>query len=161
MLAWVAVPTLTLTGAVLTLAGLTNLIRLARWRGERTLAEPLVWILHKGYGWLGLALVIMGGSALWPSVVPVSAGIHALTAGAIGVMTLAMMTRAILGHTGRALQAGRGTLVIYIFANLAAWLRLVAVFLPDHQALWLGLSATAWSFAFGGFGMAGTLQVRK
>ena len=151
LLAWVAVPMLTLTGAALTLAGLVNLIRLARWRGERTLAEPLVWILHKGYGWLGFALVIMGGSALWPSVVPVSAGIHALTAGAIGVMTLAMMTRAILGHTGRALQAGRGTLAIYLFANLAAWFRVVGAFLPDHQALWLGLSATAWSFAFGGF----------
>jgi uncharacterized protein involved in response to NO len=151
LLAWVAAPTQALTGAALVLAGAANLVRLARWRGTAVQAEPLVWILHNGYGWLGLALVMIGAAALWPAVVPTSAGIHALSVGAIGVMTLAMMTRAILGHTGRALEAGWGTLAIYLFANLAAWLRLAAAFLPERQALWLGLSATAWSLAFAGF----------
>jgi uncharacterized protein involved in response to NO len=148
---WVVLPTQSLTGAALVVAGVANLLRLARWRGTRTLAEPLVWILHAGYGWLGLALPVMGGAALWPSLVPTSAGVHALTVGAIGVMTLAMMTRAILGHTGRPRRAGAGTLAIYLLANLAAGLRVAAAFLPAHQALLLGLSAGAWSLAFGGF----------
>lgn len=149
--AWVVAPSLEITGGALVFAGAGNLLRLSRWRGTRTLTEPLVWILHMGYGWLGLALLIMGAAVLWPSVVPTSAGIHALTVGAIGVMTLAMMTRAVLGHTGRAREAGWGTSAIYLFANLAAWLRLAAAFLREHQALWLGLSATTWSLAFGGF----------
>jgi uncharacterized protein involved in response to NO len=151
LLAWVTVPTQAPTGVALVAAGVANFVRMARWRGASTLAEPLVWILHKGFGWLAFALLIMGAAALWPSIVPTSAGIHALTVGAIGVMTLAMMTRAILGHTGRARHAGPGTLGIYLLANLAAWLRLAAAFMPGHPALWLGLSATAWSLAFGGF----------
>lgn len=149
--AWVVAPASPLAGIGLGFAGAGNLVRLSRWRGEKTLAEPLVWILHNGYGWLGLALAIMGSAVLWPARVPSSAGMHALTVGAVGVMTLAMMTRAILGHTGRAREAGMGTLAIYLCANLAAWLRLAAAVVPAHQALLLGLSATAWSSAFGGF----------
>lgn len=149
--AWVVAPTQLATGAVLTLAGAANLARLLRWRGERTLGEPLVWVLHNGYGWLGLALGLMGGAALRPTVVPVSAGVHALAVGAIGVMTLAVMTRAILGHTGRPRTAGNGTLAIYLCANLAAAIRIGAAFIPAESALLLGLSATAWSAAFGGF----------
>jgi uncharacterized protein involved in response to NO len=148
---WVALPASPATGATLMLAGAGGLCRLGRWRGELTLAEPLVWILHNGYGWLGLALLLMGASVLWPAEVPASAGIHALTVGAIGVMTLAMMTRAILGHTGRARTAGRGTLAIYLFTNFAACLRVSAAFLPAHQTSLLACSAAAWSIAFGGF----------
>lgn len=149
--AWVIAPTSEIAGGALVFAGAGNVLRLSRWRGEKTFAEPLVWILHNGYGWLGLALALMGAAALWPARVPYSAGIHALTVGAIGVMTLAMMTRAILGHTGRARTAGKGTLAIYLFANLAAWLRFAAAFAPAQQAVLLGLSAAAWSLAFGGF----------
>jgi len=149
--AWIVAPSWKIAGGGLVFAGAGNLLRLSRWRGGETLAEPLVWILHKGYGWLSLALALMGAAALWPSRVPYSAGIHALTVGAIGVMTLAMMTRAILGHTGRALTADKNTLAIYLFANLAAWLRIAATFLPGQQAVLLGLSATGWSLAFGGF----------
>jgi uncharacterized protein involved in response to NO len=149
--AWVITPDAKTTGVGLGLAGAANLARLSRWRGEKTLAEPLVWVLHMGYGWLGLALALMGAGALWPERVPTSAGIHTLTVGAIGVMTLAMMTRAILGHTGRAREAGKATLAIYICANLAAWLRVAAAFALGDQAVLLGLSAGAWSLAFGGF----------
>jgi uncharacterized protein involved in response to NO len=151
LLAWVTVPTQAPAGMALMAAGLANVVRLARWRGTSTLSEPLVWSLHKGFGWLAFALLIMGAAVLWPSAVPPSAGIHALAVGAIGIMTLAIMTRAILGHTGRALRAGRATLAIYVFACLAPLLRLAAALLPEHQALWLGLSATVWSLAFGGF----------
>lgn len=148
---WVVAPASALAGGGLVLAGAGGLTRLSRWRGTKTLAEPLVWVLHAGYGWLGAALTLMGAAALWPARVPSSAGIHALTVGAVGMMTLAMMTRAILGHTGRAREAGKGTLAIYLFAGVAAVVRIAAAFAPAHQALLLGLSATAWSLAFGGF----------
>ena len=149
--AWVAAPTLPASGLALMIAGAGLLARLSRWRGERTLAEPLVWILHAGYFWLGAALLLMGAATLWPTLTPASAGVHALTVGAIGVMTLAMMTRAILGHTGRPRTAGKGTLSIYACVNLAAVLRIAAALAPAHQALLLGLSGASWSLAFGGF----------
>jgi uncharacterized protein involved in response to NO len=149
--AWIVAPDMRLAGAALALAGAANLVRLARWRGEASLSEPLVWILHAGYAWLGLALMLLGGSALAPEVIPRSAGIHALTAGAIGVMTMAMMTRAILGHTGRSRVAGRGGLAIYLLLNAGAALRIAAAFLPAEQALLLGLSSAAWCGGFAAF----------
>jgi uncharacterized protein involved in response to NO len=96
---WAATPDQPLAGAALAAAGLANLLRLARWRGWATLAEPLVAILHAGYAWLGLGLALLGASVLTP-LVPRTAGIHALTAGAIGVMTLAMMTQPRPHRTG-------------------------------------------------------------
>ena len=149
--AWIVAPDHVAAGAALALAGVGNLARLSRWRGERTFAEPLVWVLHAGYGWLGVALLVLGVSVLAPGVVPRSAGIHALTVGAIGLMTLGMMTRTTLGHTGRPLEAGGGTLAIYLLVSAAAALRIGAVFLPAYQPLLLGLSSVAWSVAFAGF----------
>jgi uncharacterized protein involved in response to NO len=145
---WVVAPDSKLVGAGLALAGAANLARLARWRGGASLAEPLVWILHVGYAWLGLALLMLGGSALVPDRIPLSAGIHALTTGAIGVMTMAMMTRAILGHTGRPRAAGRGGLAIYLLLNAGAALRIAAALLAAHPALLLGLSSAAWCGGF-------------
>jgi len=149
--AWIAAPELRLSGLALVVAGLGNLVRLARWRGEKTLSEPLVWIMHAGYAWLGLALLLLGVSALAPAAVPRSAGLHALTVGAIGVMTLAMMTRATRGHTGRSREAGPYTLAVYLLANAAAAIRVAAALAPQGQALLLGLSVVAWSAAFAGF----------
>lgn len=151
---WVLAPTAIPTGAALALAGVANLIRLARWRGWRTLAEPLVWILHLGYGWLGVALILLGAAVAAPGLVARSAGIHALTAGAVGVMTLAVMTRATRGHSGRPLAAGAATTAIYLTINAAALLRVAAPFVPSLQTGLLTASGLAWSLAFGGFVLA-------
>jgi uncharacterized protein involved in response to NO len=149
--AWVVAPGARLAGIAMIAAGLGSLVRLSRWRGERTFAEPLVLVLHVGYAWLGLALLLIGLSVLAPGAVPYSAGIHALTVGGIGVMTLAMMTRATRGHTGRSQQAGPGTIAIFGLVNAAAVLRMAAAWLPEQQALLLGLSSLAWSAAFAAF----------
>lgn len=151
---WVVAPQAAVTGAALVLAGVAHLVRLARWRGWRAAAEPLVWILHLGYGWLGVSLLLIGGASLDPDIVPRSAGIHALTAGAVGVMTLAVMTRATRGHTGRALVAGAGTTAIYLAINAAALLRVAATFAGASQPLLLTASGLVWSLAFGGFAVA-------
>jgi uncharacterized protein involved in response to NO len=125
-------------------------VRLARWRGDLTLPEPLLWVLHLGHAWLAVGLTLLGMSEVW-SVVPASAAIHALTVGAIGTMTLAVMTRATLGHTGRVLTAGAGTTVIYVLITLAAASRVLASFMPESYMALLGVAAGAWIGAFGLF----------
>lgn len=147
--AWIAAPTSPLAGAAMAAAGGLNLARLARWGGWRTLKEPLVWILHIGYGWLGLALGLLGLGTFVPGVPP-TLGVHALTVGAVGVMTLAVMTRASRGHTGRALAADRSVQLIYLLINLAAVLRVSAAAGPLNPTL-LSASVVAWSAAFGLF----------
>ena len=149
--AWMIAPDRPVSGVLLTSAGLATLARLARWQGPRTLAEPLVWILHLGYAWLGVGLTLIGLAILAPKAVPLTVGVHALTAGAVGVMTLAMMTRASLGHSGRPLRADRRTLIIYILVNAAAAVRVGAGFTQSGQLTLLAISGVLWSAAFGGF----------
>ena len=78
-------------------------MRLGRWAGDRTIADRLVLGLHVAYAFVPAGFLLLGASMLWPADVPASAGIHAWTAGAVGLMTLAVMTRASLGHAGRPL----------------------------------------------------------
>jgi uncharacterized protein involved in response to NO len=123
----------------LVLAGLALAARLARWRGFATWREPLLVILHLGYAWLALGLILLG--------LEVPAALHALTVGAIGTMTLAVMTRASLGHTGRALRADGSTVAIYLLVSAAALLRVAGA-----DSVWLvSFSGLAWSAAFGFF----------
>lgn len=150
LLAWALLPEANATGVLLALAGLANLGRVARWRGWAALREPLVWILHLGYGWLGAGLLLLGASRLDPDI-PRTAGVHALTAGAVGVMTLAVMTRATRGHTGRPLAADRTTTAIYVLINLAALTRVAAPFAAALQPGLLTASAVLWALAFGTF----------
>lgn len=152
-LSWAIAPGHAASGLLLVAAGGVNLARLTRWRGNRTTAEPLLSILHLGYVWLGLGLLLLGASVLTP-LVPRPAGIHALSAGAIGVTCLAVMCRASRGHTGRPLSADRATVAIFAAINLAALLRLAAAFSADYQAGLLVLAALCWTLAYGGFAAA-------
>jgi uncharacterized protein involved in response to NO len=147
LLAWTMAPAASLTAAAALAAGLANALRLARWRGHRTLAEPLVWVLHLGYAWIPTGLLLAGVGVLSPGMLPPVAGLHALTAGAIGTMTLAVMTRATLGHTGRPLTADRGTLLIYACVSLGALLRVGAPVLSGAEVL-LSISGALWGAAF-------------
>lgn len=158
---WLFLPSAALTGAALLLAGTGLFLRLLRWRGWVAARDGMVLILHLGYFWCAFGLFLLGASVLWPSGVPVTAAVHALTAGAIGVMTLAMMTRTSRSHTGRERRADGVTLVIYGLINLAAAMRVVAPFaVPVHLEL-LALSAICWSLAFGIFALSyGPMLVR-
>lgn len=150
--AWAVLDGGVLVSGLLVLAGVLNIVRLARWQGQRTFAEPLVTILHIGYAWGALTLILLGTSGLFPVHVPHVSGVHAAGAGAIGVMTLAVMTRASLGHTGRALHAGWGTVLIYALINVAAVARVAAPFLdgaPQVHANYL--ASVFWTGAFGLF----------
>ncbi|MEZ5996804.1 MAG: NnrS family protein [Hyphomonadaceae bacterium] len=148
---WAISPELYAAGLALTLAGALHFVRLARWRGWRTTVEPLVLILHLGYFWLALGLCLKGLAILAPSVVPAASGLHAITAGAFGVMTLSVMTRASLGHTGQPLAATPHISAIYVLVNLGALVRVAAPFLAEHYTLLVALSAVLWSGAFAWF----------
>ena len=146
-LAWTFAPEAPASGALALLAAALGGARLAGWRGHRTRAEPLVWVLHLGYAWLVAGFALMGAAVLVPAL-PQSAALHALTAGAMGTMTLAIMTRATLGHSGRALTAGPGTAAIYALVGAAALLRVLAPLTALDAALLFGLSGLAWIGAF-------------
>jgi uncharacterized protein involved in response to NO len=148
LVAWIAAPLHPLSGLGLLFAGLALLFRLARWQGWRTGGEMLVLILHAGYSWLAVALMLLSAAALLPTHVPPSAGIHALAAGAIGVMTLAVMTRATRGHTGRELTAPWGTKLIYALVNIGAIARVASALFPSVNPSMLVLSAALWSASF-------------
>jgi uncharacterized protein involved in response to NO len=147
LLGWALFPACRPFGLLLVLGATLNVWRLFRWRGSATIPEPLLFILHVGYAWLALGAALLGLAALG-LYVPQSAGIHALTAGAIGTMVLAMMTRVARGHTGRALSADRGTIVIYILVNIAAIVRVAIAVGETWTTPLLIASAILWSGAF-------------
>jgi uncharacterized protein involved in response to NO len=148
VVAWIFAPESRLAGAALIAAGTLLLARLARWRGHRAIGEPIVLVLHLGYLWLAAALVLIGLAALAPASVPASSGIHALTAGAIGTMTLGVMTRATRGHTGREIVADRATVAIYALVSAGALARVVAPFAEEAYVPMLLAGGFAWSAAF-------------
>ena len=145
--AWIVQPQDMMTGVIFMLAGLANVVRLVRWYGWFTWREPLVLILHLGYGWLGISMLILGG-AIQGLGMETEDAIHALTTGAVGVMTLAVMTRASLGHTGRIKYAGPMTVVIYILVNVGALLRVFGSYIDLPTSLVLGLATVGWSGAY-------------
>lgn len=136
--------------AALLAAGL-NGVRLAGWHGHRTAGVPLLWVLHAGYGWLVLGLLLTGLAALTPMVPPTTA-LHALTVGAIATMILGVMTRAALGHSGRPLAPARATVAAYALVVLAALAR-TGVPLVAGFDLAVAVSGALWMAAFGLFVM--------
>lgn len=148
---WVVLPDRTVSGAGLVLAGLLHISRLLRWKGHLTAREPLVLVLHVAYAFLPIGALAMGMAILSPDVLDMAAAQHLWMGGAVGLMTLAVMTRATLGHTGQRLTAGTGTIGIYLALILAVLCRVAAGILPG-EASWLNmLSGLAWIGAFAGY----------
>jgi len=136
------------TGLLATLAGLAVAVRLAGWQTWLIRGDPLLWSLHAGAAWVAVGLLLVGASDLGASV-PASAGLHALTAGAMGSSILAVITRVGLGHTGRSLVPARGVVWSYAFVHVAAVVRVAATFFPgDAQRALLVVSGVAWAAAF-------------
>lgn len=137
------------TAALALLAAILQASRLWSWQGRRTIEEPMLFVLHVGYGFISLGLFAVALAALgWmaqPSV------LHVLTVGAIGNMTLAVMTRVSLGHTGRSVSASLATALAYLALLLAAILRPFAELVPEQYHLLLSLSGGLWVLGFGVF----------
>jgi uncharacterized protein involved in response to NO len=153
LLAWIAAPTYLIAGGLLMLAGILHAVRLARWAGGRSIGNRLVLVLHVAYAFVPLGFVLVGLSTFTPAI-PQSAGIHAWTAGAIGLMTLAVMTRATLGHSGQPLHAGYATQAIYGLIFISTILRIIAALTGSFDLIeaaavcWL-LGFTLFVFAYG------------
>ncbi|EJN11474.1 hypothetical protein involved in response to NO [Bradyrhizobium sp. YR681] len=152
LIAWIVAPLNMITAAMTALVGALHLIRLARWAGDRTWRERLLLVLHVGYVFVPLGFLLHALAGL--GALPPSAGIHAWMAGAAGTMTLAVMTRASLGHTGQALTASPATQAIYVAIVVAALARIAAVAWPVHSDALLHIAACGWVLAFVGFAIA-------
>jgi uncharacterized protein involved in response to NO len=122
-------------------------VRLAFWDPLAPRGRPILWILHLSYAWVAVHLALRGLAGL--DLVPAALATHALTVGAIGGLTLGMMTRTSRGHTARPLKVGRWETAVYVLVHLAAFARAVAPLRwAGGSVLLIGASAVLWSLAF-------------
>jgi len=132
------------------LAAALHAARLALWAPLKTWRRPILWILHLSYAWIVVHLALRGLTGF--GVLPYALGAHALTVGAIGGMTLGMMTRTARGHTARPLEAGRAEIAAYVLVQLAAVSRvLVPLAVPAAQLASTLAAALLWFGAFAVF----------
>jgi uncharacterized protein involved in response to NO len=120
----------------------------ARWGSRQAWRDPLLWVLHVGYAFVPIGLALRATAAL-TAVVPASMATHALTVGAIGMLTIGMMARVSLGHTGRPLRATPIVAIAFALLGLAAVVRVIGALLgPAGYLPSLHLAGTAWTVAF-------------
>ena len=128
-------------------AGVMHAARLALWHPWRTRRVPLVWVLHLAYAWIPVHLLLRAGAAL--DVVAPSLATHALTAGAIGGLTIGMMTRTARGHLGRPLRAERAEVAMYGLVACGALLRVaVPALVPAWTVAAVAASGLLWAAGF-------------
>jgi uncharacterized protein involved in response to NO len=130
---------------VLLLAAAAHALRLAYWQPQRTLNSPLLWMMPVAYSWLPLALLLRGLSSF--AIVVPGTWIHALTAGALSSLIVAMMMRSTLGHTGRKLVASHADVAAFLLLQVAAILRVIAGISGNYRAVVL-VSGVFWILAF-------------
>ena len=135
--------------AAIALAGaLAHGVRLWLWKPWRTRAAPLVWILHAAYAWIVVHLILRGLISL--ELLAGAYATHSLTVGAIGGLTLGMMTRTARGHTGRVLVADGYELTMFLFIQVAALIRVFGgIALPEFYVASVQMSALLWAAAMG------------
>lgn len=134
-------------GCACFISAAVHLYRMRSYHTLLTFKDPLLWVLHAGYGWLIIGMVLAGLSVFSIGTFP--AALHALTVGAIGSMTIGMMCRVSLGHTGRELTSGSLTTLSFYLMQLAAVLRVAGpITFPEHYTLWVISSGVLWSVCF-------------
>ncbi len=132
--------------AISAIAALLHFVRLLRWRGTGTGSSPIVAVLHISYLWVPVGFILLAISAV--GFVDQTTALHAWTIGGIGSTTLAVMSRASLGHAGLPLLDSKLLTLLYASINLAAVARILAGFLPDNYDALIHASAGFWCAAF-------------
>lgn len=145
LLIWVIAPELTLSALLLCTLGALHLVRLLRWKGYHAATEPLVWVLHISYAFIPAGALVLGMAILKGD--GIAAAQHLWMVGGIGGMTLAVMTRATLGHTGQPLHANLLTVIVYCSLFGAV----IARFGADSFPVLTEVSGLLWLLSFGGF----------
>lgn len=145
-LSWGVLPQGAATAALAAVAAVLQAVRLAGWRGWAIWREPLLGVLHVGYAFVPAGLAATALSALGIMAEP--SALHLITVGAVGLMTLAVMTRATRGHTGRPLTASPTTTLSYCCLFAAAVLRPLAEAVPALYSVLLDASGAAFILAF-------------
>lgn len=140
-------PDTTASAGLALLAGLLHAVRLARWRTWSILSEPILWIMHIGYAWIAVGLLLLGLSGL-SSGIPGSTAVHALATGGFATMIVAVMARASLGHTGRELRASPATVLVFALVTVSALTRTAAPMIDFAYEPTLWISGIAWSVAY-------------
>jgi len=130
---------------MLLLAAAAHALRLAYWQPQLTLNIPLLWMMPVAYSWLPLALLLRALSSF--AIVVPGTWIHALTAGALSSLIVAMMMRSSLGHTGRKLVASRADIAAFLLLQIAAILRVIAGVTGSYRAVII-TSGVVWIIAF-------------
>ncbi len=134
------------------LAAFAHAARLWLWKPWRTLGTALVWVLHAAYAWIVVYLALRAFAAF--GLLGESLAVHALTIGAIGGMTIGMMTRTARGHTGRPLIADNFEVASYVLVQCAALIRVFGgMILPDAYRFTVIGSGIFWSIAFAMYAM--------
>jgi uncharacterized protein involved in response to NO len=133
-----------------TLAAIITFTRLALWHGWLVRKEPLLWILHLSLLWIPIALLLLAANAMgW---VNPFAWVHALAVGAMAGLILGVMTRVVLGHTGRMLLLPRFMVATYVLIHVGALVRVLVELVPwlnhNHFMHGLEVSAGCWTLAF-------------
>ncbi|WP_122520813.1 NnrS family protein [Pannonibacter phragmitetus] len=145
---WTVLPDALATAVLMLLAGAGQIWRLTRWCGFAARREPLLLILHIGHLILALGFLAVPCAALLPQIGDATASVHLWTAGAIGIMTLAVMTRASRGHSGHPLTADRLDLVIFALVILGTIARVASPHAGDAARALLDTAALAWAGAY-------------
>jgi uncharacterized protein involved in response to NO len=136
-----------IAGVFAGVAAIANGIRLGGWYAHSLWRVPLLWVLHLGYSWIVVGFMLKAGSVL--AVIPPQFTVHAFSLGAIGVLTLGMMARVSLGHTGRPLKVGPGMASAFAAVNLAAVTRgLLPILHPQWFSQLVTLSGGLWLIAY-------------
>jgi uncharacterized protein involved in response to NO len=151
LLAALIAPVSPVTVLLAAIAAAGHFIRLAGWYTSKFWSVPLLWILHLGYAWIALGFALLALSAAGMTAAAGSA-LHAFTAGGIGVLTLGMMARVSLGHTGRLLEPPPVMTLAFVAINLAALIRVaLPLFFPAAHVQGMTAAGLVWMAAFGLF----------
>lgn len=135
------------TGYLALFAAVIHLVRLAGWYSNKIWQVPLVWILQIAYSWFVIGFVLKS-----LTVINLSEGLfsyHAFTVGGIGIMTLGMMARVSLGHTGREMKISSSMLLAFILINISVVARVIfPIFMPEFYLQLIQLSGWLWISSF-------------
>ena len=130
-------------GVLMLIVAMLALVRLIGWRGWRAWREPMLWVLHLGYLWLAVGLIVRGLALLGVYAMPEIDTLHGLTVGALGTLSLGMMVRVAQGHSGGPIQSNAALTLMFVLPSVAAILRLG--FNQPSGWVW---AAAAWFVAY-------------